>query len=544
MAYITLYRAYRPQNFSEIVGQVHISQTLKNAVINNRVAHAYLFCGPRGTGKTSTAKVLAKAINCLNGEVGEPCNSCNVCKAVNDNLSYDVIEIDGASNRGIDEIRDLKEKVNLAPAEAKFKVYIIDEVHMLTTEAFNALLKTLEEPPKHVVFILATTEPHKVPLTILSRCQRFDFHRLTTNVILDHLQKVCDKNQIHIQSEALYLIARAADGGMRDGLSILDQAITFSGDQITVEHVNLVIGTVEDQVLLNFADKIVAKDVSSAIKILNEVADTGKDLGQFVWGLMEHYRNLLLIKSGDREAIFLPEEFLNLLLEQADRYLIEDLLQIIETLAILDKELKWSSNPKILIEMNVVKLCRGLGGISVTSLLNRIKQLEHQLTHGNPNYQLSKDTVNYKDNAQEPAQLPIEQPIEKSIEKEPKLVPISAPNIKDMGKHTLEHILAKWREVLTVVKKANIATHAFLVEAKPAYLEEDKLTLLFNQGYSFHCEKIQQPDNKKILEQAITKVVGKKHTIICKLNEDTGFQEDVNKAIQIFGEQVVQIKDN
>ncbi|MEM5794931.1 MAG: DNA polymerase III subunit gamma/tau, partial [Bacillota bacterium] len=247
MAYIALYRQWRPQDFEQLVGQEHISTTLKNAITSNRIAHAYLFSGPRGTGKTSTAKIMAKALNCLQGPTIHPCNACDRCKRIIDGSSMDVLEIDAASNRGIDEIRELREKVKFTPVDGRYKVYIIDEVHMLTTEAFNALLKTLEEPPAHAIFILATTEPHKIPATILSRCQRYDFRRIDSEAISGRLLKVLQEMSIEAEPEALGVIARFAEGGLRDALSILDQCIAFSGDRITVEDVRSMLGLAGDE---------------------------------------------------------------------------------------------------------------------------------------------------------------------------------------------------------------------------------------------------------------------------------------------------------
>ncbi|MEC9488606.1 MAG: DNA polymerase III subunit gamma/tau [Halanaerobium sp.] len=356
MAYLSLYRKWRPVNFADIAGQQVVVRTLTNAIKNNRIAHAYLFCGPRGTGKTSTAKVFAKSVNCEHGPTTEPCEECPSCRRINEGRSMDVIEIDAASNRGIDEIRDLREKVKFSPAEGKYKVYIVDEVHMLTKGAFNALLKTLEEPPEKVIFILATTEPHQLLPTILSRCQRFDFRLHGAEDIVDRLTYICQQEGIQADKEALYSIARTAEGSMRDAISLLDQVISYAGEGIAEEDVNTVMGKVDTGTLISFNRHLFAGDSPAVITRINQIIAGGKDISQLVKDLIYYYRNLLVIKEcGPGKLVELPAELIRDLEKQAPMASVEQLMELVELFAGADQELKWSSNPSLTLEMAVLK---------------------------------------------------------------------------------------------------------------------------------------------------------------------------------------------
>ena len=297
MSYLALYRKWRPKTFGDLVGQDHVVRTLKNALEKNKVSHAYLFSGVRGTGKTSTAKILSKALNCLNMVGGEPCNQCANCLKINEGSFMDIIEIDAASNRGIDEIRDLREKIKFMPVEGLVKVYIIDEVHMLTGEAFNALLKTLEEPPGHIVFILATTEPHKIPLTILSRCQKFDFHKIPNDLLIERLKLIVADSQGEIEDEAIVLIAKLSGGGLRDAISLLDQCLTSYDHRITTEDVSQIAGIVDDQMIIALFKSIANKNINQVMSIYEEIKEKGKSTGQLLHDLIEGFKNLMIIKS-------------------------------------------------------------------------------------------------------------------------------------------------------------------------------------------------------------------------------------------------------
>lgn len=359
MAYIALYRKWRPQTFKDLVGQEHISRTLANAITSGHIGHAYLFAGPRGTGKTSTAKILAKALNCEHGPTPEPCGQCEQCRKIADGSSMDVFEIDAASNRGIDEIRDLRETVKFAPVDGRYKVYIIDEVHMLTTEAFNALLKTLEEPPAHVVFILATTEAHKVPPTIQSRCQRYDFKRITVEEIESRLRYITAEMKMEAEDEALAMIAIQADGGMRDALSILDQCAALAEGTITAERVRQILGLVGHDWIYKMTKALAARNVQAALQILAELLRDGKDLKQVLSELSLHLRSLMIFQAaGTVEAMDLYAEPQNVLQEQSKLFAPEVLPCMIARLHEAMTEMKWSPQPRITVEVALMELCR------------------------------------------------------------------------------------------------------------------------------------------------------------------------------------------
>ncbi|OAT86111.1 DNA polymerase III subunit gamma/tau [Desulfotomaculum copahuensis] len=378
MAYLALYRQWRPQSFREIAGQEHVTRTLQNALLAGRVTHAYLFCGPRGTGKTTTAKVLAKALNCRQRQGAEPCNRCAGCQSINNGASMDVVEIDAASHRGIDEIRELREKAGLAPAAGDYRVYIIDEVHMLTNEAFNALLKTLEEPPAHVIFILATTEPHKVPLTILSRCQRFDFHRIEVPVIVERLREVAAGAGLTAEEKALRLIARAADGGLRDALAILDQAAAFAGTKITAGDIHQVLGTVQDDVLAALARDLAAGRAGGALLMLAELVDRGRDLQLLVRALTAYLRRLLLCKVSAGPAAAPGDGEDEPPAEQA-LFSREQLLHILHIFTRAEQDMKWSSQPRIMLEIALVEAARPEADDSPDGLSRRVARLEETI---------------------------------------------------------------------------------------------------------------------------------------------------------------------
>lgn len=355
MAYVALYRKFRPQKFEDMVGQEHITKTLKNQLINSRVAHAYLFSGGRGSGKTTTAKILARAVNCLNPINGEPCNECEICKQALEGTLTDISEIDAASNNGVDNIRDIREEVEFIPTNAKYRVYIIDEVHMLSTGAFNALLKTLEEPPKHVIFILATTEPQKLPVTILSRCQRFDYKRISIEDIVKRLRIICEESKIEIEENALKIIAKMSDGAMRDAISILERCIASGNEKVTEEQIKEIVGIPEIEYLLALSEGLLKNDSEKVLLEAEKVIGEGKDLDVFAWELVKFIRDLVMVQISDNLVLYKDEEKAKML-ELVKVTTKEKLLSLISELSKLQSEMKWATDKEIIFETGLIRL--------------------------------------------------------------------------------------------------------------------------------------------------------------------------------------------
>ncbi|MEW6095145.1 MAG: DNA polymerase III subunit gamma/tau, partial [bacterium] len=464
MSYLVLARKYRPQTFSELIGQPHIKETLSNAINSERLAHAYLFAGSRGTGKTTTARILAKCLNCVEGMSTTPCGKCSSCKEIAGGYSMDVIEIDGASNRGIDEIRELRERVKFLPAKAKYKVYIIDEVHMLTNEAFNALLKTLEEPPEHVIFVFATTEPHKVPQTILSRCQRFDFKRISVTEICKLLRKVADIEKIETDDLTLTFIARAAEGSMRDAESILDQVVSFCGNKVTQEDVLTILGIVKQEVLITFCDAIIKADSNKIIKLLNDAVDEGIDLSQFARDMMMHLRNLLLIKAGctPDSVIDLATDSIKLLEVQASQFTQEQLLSFIDDLQKANENMRlFPLQARLILEVALIRIIQGD----------------------------KKETI-------VPTTQPIEQPRQS----------LSLPQVED-SKLSIQQIKEAWVEVRKNIKKEKPSLDTSMASAEFVDLINHTITIGFRKGDSFLRERIEKQENKEFVQQQIKEIL-------------------------------------
>ena len=382
MSYTALYRKFRPDNFDDVKGQDHIVTTLTNQIKANRIGHAYLFCGTRGTGKTTVAKILAKAVNCEHPVNGSPCNECAMCKAIQAGTAMNVIEIDAASNNGVDNIREIREEVAYRPTEGKYKVYIIDEVHMLSTGAFNALLKTLEEPPSYVIFILATTEAHKIPITILSRCQRYDFHRISIDTIAARLSELLTAEGVEAEEKAVRYVAKKGDGSMRDALSLLDQCISFYlGQVLTYDKVLDVLGAVDTEVFSRLLRKVLSGDVTGSIHVLEDLITGGRELGQFVSDFTWYMRNLLLVKTSENpeEAIDVSSENLKLLKEESEMTDVETLMRYIRIFSDLSNQIRFASQKRVLVEIALIKLCRPAMETNLDSVLDRLRVLEKQM---------------------------------------------------------------------------------------------------------------------------------------------------------------------
>ena len=396
MSYQALYRKFRPTEFEDVKGQEHIVTTLKNQIKADRIGHAYLFCGTRGTGKTTVAKIFAKAVNCEHPVDGSPCNECEMCRAIQAGTSMNVIEIDAASNNGVDNIREIREEVSYRPTEGKYKVYIIDEVHMLSTGAFNALLKTLEEPPSYVIFILATTEAHKIPITILSRCQRYDFHRISIDTIAARLSDLMLQEKVDVEEKAIRYVAKAGDGSMRDALSLLDQCIAFHlGETLTYENVLEVLGAVDTEVFSRLLRQISDKNVAAAISILDELVDEGRELGQLVSDFTWYLRNLLLIQSSDdmEEVLDMSQDSIDALKEEAKLISPEVLLRYIRIFSELGNQVRYASQKRIVIEIAIIKLCRPEMETDQTSIIDRLESLEQKMAQGVPAAQVQAGTM-------------------------------------------------------------------------------------------------------------------------------------------------------
>lgn len=517
--YMPISRKYRPDKFAGIVGQEHVCQTLQNAIKLNRVAHAYLFTGARGVGKTTTARVFAKALNCPDVKDTTPCNKCSVCKEIATGINLDVLEIDGASNRGIDEIRNLREHVKLKPVTGKYRIYIIDEVHMLTPEAFNALLKTLEEPPAHVKFIFATTAPHKILPTILSRCQRFDFKLIANDIILEQLKDIAATEKIKIDDNAIMLIAKKANGSLRDAEMMLDQISSFTKSKITVEDISNMLGVVEQDILVNISTAIKEHQSNMLLNMLNELICDGKEPFFILNSLIEHFRNILIISEcPDNNYVLANEEMLRQLKELAEQFSKDELFYIIKVLQSSVDQINKSSLSKMLLEVTLLKLARQQGLMPLDEIMSTINKLEYIVSKGGGNVsrEVSPEPIERKAKAEQshPAPLASRIPVvdddedeeldesaeydtQSTVSSVAKIIPSDMPSkIKQL-----------WPDILRGVKKKKVSTGMFLSEGIVSKVDGNNVVVTFSQGNSLHKETLELKSNVDVIEEVLKEVL-------------------------------------
>ncbi|MBW2038507.1 MAG: DNA polymerase III subunit gamma/tau [Deltaproteobacteria bacterium] len=486
MPYLVLARKWRPQIFEELVGQDHVTKTLQNAISTSRLAHAFLFTGPRGVGKTSAARILAKAVNCQQGPTPRPCNQCENCKEIANTNSIDVLEIDGASNTGVDNVRELRENVKYLPGKSKYKIYIIDEVHMLSTSAFNALLKTLEEPPPHVLFIFATTEPHKIPLTILSRCQRFDFKRVPLALIFEKLKEIAIAEGVRISDDTLMLIAREAEGSMRDAQSLLDQAISYGGEEVKGEDVLDLLGITDRKILFDISAAIIQGDAKTCLYLVDELYKIGYDLGQFCKDLLNHFRNLLVVKieGGESPILNVPDHEANDLLDQAAGVGFEDLYRWFQILLKGEELMARSPFPKVVLEMTLVEMARLRSLLPAEEILSRVERLEGALSQG-------------IEGAEGPPLGPVEQREGGRVKQENLQ---DTPTVQQMGRELGQEDLGQWEDFLKFLRGENPILASFLNQGRPVRLDDSSMEIGFARG-SFALDRVSEPGTLKSLEE-------------------------------------------
>lgn len=529
MSYTALYRKFRPDNFADVKGQDHIVTTLTNQIKHNRIGHAYLFCGTRGTGKTTVAKILAKAVNCEHPVNGSPCNECAMCKAIQAGTAMNVIEIDAASNNGVDNIREIREEVSYRPTEGKYKVYIIDEVHMLSTGAFNALLKTLEEPPSYVMFILATTEAHKIPITILSRCQRYDFHRITIDTIAARLDELLKVEGVEAEEKAVRYVAKAGDGSMRDALSLLDQCIAFYlGQELTYDKVLEVLGAVDTEVFSKLLRKVIRGDVTGSIHILEELIVGGRELSQFVGDFTWYMRNLLLVKTSENpeEAIDVSSDNMKLLKEESTMLDVETLMRYIRIFSDLSNQIRYATQKRVLVEIALIKLCRPAMETNLDSVLDRLRVLEQRMD-------------------ERPVQQVIVQQGSGKIPAETGAVQESAGN-KASAKaapEDLQKIVAGWR---VITGQTTGMFKQMLQKSVPKYNSETGEPVLYVEFQDFLGQSyVDNSEAKKELQDIITAQTGKtveiqmlvadkhQHTNLANITVDQAIKNNIHMDVVI-----------
>ncbi len=533
MAYTALYREWRPKNFSDVIGQEHITTTLVNEIKMNRIGHAYLFSGTRGTGKTTCAKIMAKALNCLNLKEGEPCNECAMCKKIDAGMSLDVVEQDAATNNKVDDIRDLVDEVMYPPHEGKYKVYILDEVHMLSTGAVNAFLKTLEEPPEHVVFILATTDPQKLPVTVLSRCQRFDFKRIKYTDIAKRLRRIATSKGIFAEDKSLELIARISDGAMRDALSIMDQAISMGSGKLDYQDVLDMLGLSGQESLFNLSEAILRKDVKESIRILDQVVEGGKDPYSFTKDLIIHFRNILVAKimPNPEEVVDLSKEDIEIVKRQGDIASNEVITRTIRMLQKAEEQAKFSKQSRIYLELAIISLTKNELDVSKEAMVGRLSVIEDYLrrTHRENNGEGVNQVQDHQPKNSAVVELskpgfekplvtptPVVRPEVNLASKEELKVMREAVKIEEDTFNedctvTLDMVKRNWKEIMEALKaRRQMIIQASVTVGVPVKCDGGVIEISFAKEYAFSKKRLEKKENKDILEESAASILGEK----------------------------------
>lgn len=509
MTYKALYREWRPMTFNDVVGQEHITTTIKNQIIKERIAHAYLLCGTRGTGKTTTAKLMSKALNCLNLQDGEPCNECDMCVKINQGIAIDVTELDAASNNGIDKIRDIIDDVQYPPQEARYKVYIMDEVHMLSTGAVNAFLKTLEEPPSRVVFILATTDPQKLPVTILSRCQRFDFKRIRTEAVTERLRKIVNDKGVLADDKSLELIARISDGAMRDSISILDQAIAMGGGRIEYDSVIEMLGLVTNENLLNLTETAINKDTAKAMKIIDDVVFSGKDINTFIKDFTNHMRNLLMVKVSNNpsEVLDMSLENIELLKTQATKISVEEIMRFIRILQDAEEQSKWSKQGRIYLELALIKMCRLEFDTSPEVMLSRLNYIQSKLESGAYTVNVDNKSLDNKQSVSKPVN---ENRPNKTVEAQRSKSPVNeeVSFTSEGSAEGLQQVERKWKDILETFKaRRMMVLYASLMTGRLVGYNNGEVYIKYTAQFSFNKQRLEKEENRRMVDSIFSEIL-------------------------------------
>jgi DNA polymerase-3 subunit gamma/tau len=535
MSYLVFARKYRPQTFAQVIAQAHVTQTLANAISSGRVAHAILFSGPRGTGKTTIARILAKAMNCEKGPGAEPCNECRSCREITAGSAVDVFEIDGASNNGVEQVRELRENTKYMPAHSAFKIYIIDEVHMLSTAAFNALLKTLEEPPAHIIFLFATTEPRKIPVTILSRCQRHDLKRIASEAIKDHMLRICDKEGLDIPQKSLDLIAREAGGSMRDALSLLDQAANGIEGARGHDAVLEILGVADRKVIFDMSDAMLKGNAAAALDIIDDVYQCGYSISDFYTSLIEHFRHLLIAKLSQNvhRLIDLPSHEIEQIQNQVKTLSVLHIQQILDILFKDERSIRWSTRPKMVLEVAVVKILQIKPALPIEELIEKIDIVRrdiHRVQKGN--FAEGKGDDRHAAVRSSAANMPPDRPQSHSAGHAPKALLKHSTKTQRAAEAFPEDLKDTWRRLLDVISEQHPSIAPNLVHSRLKRVADDHLEIEVN-GSVFNLNRMKKKDSIEILRKTAEDFFGRKMDVKIlagKENKNNNGRQDQEKA--------------